>query len=260
MTAFAMTEPEAGSDVAAHRDDRPARGIGLRPRRRQDPDLQRRHRRSLRRLRLHRPDQGRQGDQLLPGAGGCARSPVRRPAGAERAASAGGDRLRGLPASGGRAARRRGTRLRARPRDARPAAAHGGRRGLRDGGAGARRVAGPREAAAAVREAAGGVPAGAAEARPDGHRSHRRAAPDLSRGVREGPGPGADHQRGGDGQVVRHRDGAAGGGRRGAAHRRARACWPIIRWTACTARCGRSGSTRGRRRSSSSIIAGELLK
>ena len=30
MTAFAMTEPEAGSDVAGDRHDRPARGIGLR--------------------------------------------------------------------------------------------------------------------------------------------------------------------------------------------------------------------------------------
>ena len=30
MTAFAMTEPEAGSDVAGHRHHRAARGIGLR--------------------------------------------------------------------------------------------------------------------------------------------------------------------------------------------------------------------------------------
>ena len=30
-----------------------------------------------------------------------------------------------------------------------------------------------------------------------------------------------------------------------------RGVWPIIRWTGSTARCARSGSTRGRRRSSS---------
>ena len=151
MTAFAMTEPEAGSDVGGDRHHRPARGIGLRPRRREDADLQRRHRRSLRRVRLHRPGQGRQGDQLLPGAGRRARAPVRAAAGAERPASAGRDRVRRLPGAGRRAARRRGTRLRARPRDARPAAAHGGRRGLRDGRPGARRSAGAREAAAPVR-------------------------------------------------------------------------------------------------------------
>ena len=78
MTAFAMTEPGAGSDVAAiattaRREDR------LRPRRQQDADLQRGNRRPLHRVRLDRPRQGRQGHQLLPGAGRHARAPVRGP-------------------------------------------------------------------------------------------------------------------------------------------------------------------------------------
>ena len=77
MTAFAMTEPEAGSDVAGIATTARREGSGYVAQRGEDADLQRRHRRSLRRLRLHRPGQGRQGDQLLPGAGGHARAPVR---------------------------------------------------------------------------------------------------------------------------------------------------------------------------------------
>ena len=72
MTAFAMTEPEAGSDVGGIATTARHEGCRLRPRRHQDAHLQRRDRRSLRRVRVHRPRQGRQGDQLLSGAGGCA--------------------------------------------------------------------------------------------------------------------------------------------------------------------------------------------
>ena len=109
-----------GDDRIRH--DRAAGGIGRRPRiattARRDGsgwvldgcealDLERRHRRSLCRFRLDRPSQGLEGDQLLPRAGRCARAPVRRPSGHERAASAGRDRFRGLSPPGGRAARQR---------------------------------------------------------------------------------------------------------------------------------------------------------
>ena len=93
MTAFAMTETEAGSDVAAIATTARREGSGYVVDRSQDADLQRRHRRSLRRVRLHRPGQGRQGDQLLSGAGQHARSQVHACPGPERPASAGGDRL-----------------------------------------------------------------------------------------------------------------------------------------------------------------------
>ena len=101
-----LRDDRARSGLGRGRDrhHRAARWIGLRPRWQQDPDLQRRDRRPLHRLRLHRPGQGCQGDQLLSGAGGCAGLRFAGPAGAERPASAGGDRVRGLPGSGGRAA------------------------------------------------------------------------------------------------------------------------------------------------------------
>ena len=64
IAAFALSEPDAGSDVAAMSLRRPRRRRRLRARRREDLDLQRRHRRFLRRVRPHRR-----------GAGGSAASP-----------------------------------------------------------------------------------------------------------------------------------------------------------------------------------------
>ena len=112
MTAFAMTEPEAGSDVAAHRHHRPARRIGLCARRHQDPDLQRRHRRPLRRVRLHRPGQGAKGIScfLVP-----ADAPGLRFAGPQVLSAPhplGEIAFEDCRRPGGRAARQRGTRLR----------------------------------------------------------------------------------------------------------------------------------------------------
>ena len=90
IAAFALTEPESGSDVAGDRDDRAARRRRLRARRREDLDLERRHRRPLRRLRAHRRGAGRQGVSApssvpasTPGLGD------RRAARGDRAASAG---------------------------------------------------------------------------------------------------------------------------------------------------------------------------
>ncbi len=109
MTAFAMTEPEAGSDVAAiattARRDGPGyvldgaktliSNAGI-------ADLYAVFASTDR-------AQGSQGNQLLPGARGCVRAALRRAAGAERAAPAGRDRLRGLPGSRGmRCSARRG--------------------------------------------------------------------------------------------------------------------------------------------------------
>ena len=55
IAAFALSEPEAGSDVAALATTATPDGAVARPpRRRQDLDLERRHRRSLRRLRAQR--------------------------------------------------------------------------------------------------------------------------------------------------------------------------------------------------------------
>ena len=68
IAAFALSEPKSGSDVAnidmtAARD-----GDCYRARRREDLDLQRRHRRLLRRLRAHRRGARRQGHFGLPRA------------------------------------------------------------------------------------------------------------------------------------------------------------------------------------------------
>ena len=54
ITAFALTEPASGSDVAAHHYQRAPRRQRLRARRREDVDLERRHRRRLCRVRAHR--------------------------------------------------------------------------------------------------------------------------------------------------------------------------------------------------------------
>ena len=60
IAAFALSEPEAGSDVAAMTTAAPrADGERLRAGRRKDLDLERRHRRRLHRLRPHRRGAGR---------------------------------------------------------------------------------------------------------------------------------------------------------------------------------------------------------
>ena len=61
IAAFALSEPDAGSDVAAIATTARRGRRRLRPRRREDLDLQRRHRRFLRRLRAHRRGAGRAG-------------------------------------------------------------------------------------------------------------------------------------------------------------------------------------------------------
>ena len=68
IAAFALSEPEAGSDVAAHGDHRDAgRAVACPHRRHQDLDLERRHRRPLRRVRAQRRRRRRQGAVGLRG-------------------------------------------------------------------------------------------------------------------------------------------------------------------------------------------------
>ena len=74
IAAFALTEPDSGSDVAVDRDRAPSEtGDGYRRQRRQDLHLERRHRRFLRPLRPHRRGAGREGHLRLH-----RRSPARR--------------------------------------------------------------------------------------------------------------------------------------------------------------------------------------
>ena len=61
MAAFAMTEPDAGSDVAALKTTRTTRRRRLDPRRREAPDLERGHRGHLSRLREDHPRAGSRG-------------------------------------------------------------------------------------------------------------------------------------------------------------------------------------------------------
>ena len=62
IAAFALSEPDAGSDVGAMTHARGARRHALGARRLQDLDLQWRHRRLLLRVRAHRKRDGRQGN------------------------------------------------------------------------------------------------------------------------------------------------------------------------------------------------------
>src|SRR5207248_1704475 len=89
-------------------------------------------------------------------------------------------------------------------RDPRPPARDRGRRGVRDGGAGARGGARPRARAPAVREAARRVPAHPGEAGAHGDRARRSPTAGVSRGL--GGGPGRER---------RGRRGCKGGGGRG---------------------------------------------
>ena len=66
VCAFALTEPEAGSDVASMRTHGAPRGRHVDPRRREGLHLQRRHRASLRRVRERRSREGQEGHQRVP--------------------------------------------------------------------------------------------------------------------------------------------------------------------------------------------------
>ena len=119
IAAFALTEPESGSDVANIAISRARDGDGYRPRRREDLDLERRHRRPLHRLRAHRRGAGREGPLGLHRRGRHARPGDRRAARGDRAASAGAAPLRELPRARRRVDRRARRGLQDRDGDAR---------------------------------------------------------------------------------------------------------------------------------------------
>ena len=172
--AFALTEPEHGSDSVALETSARRDGDALGARRRQALDRQRLDRRRRRRvgaLRRGRPGQG------LPGREGHARLRGRHDGGQGRVARdlAGRDPPRRRAGARGVAAARRrdvqGRRPRARhhPHDVRLGRAGPRRRGLRRG---------PdlQQAAQAVRQAAVLVPDRSGPAREDARRGHRHAA------------------------------------------------------------------------------------
>ena len=115
------------------RHDRHGRRHGLRPERRQDLDLERRHRRLLRRVRAHRRGPRRQGPVRLHRRCRHAGPHDRRAHRADRAASARDPALRGLPRAARGPARRARPGLSDRDGDARCVPPDG-----RSGGAGLR--------------------------------------------------------------------------------------------------------------------------
>ena len=131
IAAFALTEPESGSDVANIATTAPPRRRRLGARRREDLDLQRRHRRRLRRVRAHRRSARRRGLSAFivrgdnPGLTIAERIEVIAPHPLARL------RFDGLPRCRRRADRRAGRRLQDRDGDARRVPHHGRRRGAR---------------------------------------------------------------------------------------------------------------------------------
>ena len=210
-----------------YRHHRPARRRRLRARRREDLDLQRRHRRSLCRVRPHRRGAWRARAVGLHRRGRQSRPEDRRAHARHRAASAGAAALRELPRAGERDDRQAGRGLQDRDGDARRVPHHGRRRGARLCPPRARRNAQARVATRTVRRADGRSADGAGPSRRHGARDRRRGAARLSRRLDEGHGRRPRHQGSGDGQALRHRSGAARHRRRGAtAWRRRRARRP----------------------------------
>ncbi len=109
---FALSEPDAGSDVAAMATQPPGRLTAAGGSTAQDLDLERRHRRPLCRLRPHRRGAGRPRHLRLHRARRCARPRHRRAHRRHRAASARDPRLRRLPPARRRADRQGRRRLR----------------------------------------------------------------------------------------------------------------------------------------------------
>ena len=157
IAAFALSEPEAGSDVAALATTADAgRQRPCPPRRREDLDLERRHRRPLRRLRPHRRGAGRARALGLRGRGRHAGPDRRRAHRGGRAPSAGDAALRRLPRPGrrtGSAARARASRSRWR-RSTCSARRSARRRSASRAARSTRRSAAPRRASCSARRSA----------------------------------------------------------------------------------------------------------
>ena len=128
LAAFALSEPEAGSDVAAHAARRARRRRRLRARRRQDVDLERRHRGLLRRVRANRRSAGRARHQRVHRRCRHAGARDRRTHRRDRAASARAPALRRRTRAAQPDARRARRRFQARDAHARYLPHVGGRR------------------------------------------------------------------------------------------------------------------------------------
>ena len=204
IAAFALSEPDAGSDVAGSRRP-PARRRRLRPRRRKtwisnggiaDPYVVvRPHRRGARRQR----PLGLSGRRRHAGLSIAERIEVIAPHPLARIEF---ENCR-VPAD--RRDRRAGRRLQDRDGDARRVPLHGRRGGARLRPARARRGGRACPHAPAVRRAAGRAADGAGAHRRHGARRRRGGAPRLSRGLDQGQRRRARHARGSDGEALRHR-------------------------------------------------------
>ena len=156
IAAFALSEPEAGSDVGAMRCAARADGDGYVLDGEKTWISQRRHRRLLRRVRAHATRRrGREGICGLHRRSRHAGLRDRRAHRRDRAASAGAPQLRRLPRAGGAPRRRPGEGFKVAMAHARRLPHLGGRRGARLRPPRARRGAAPRDHPANVRPDAG---------------------------------------------------------------------------------------------------------
>ena len=187
IAAFALSEPEAGSDVAAMATTATARRqCTCPPRRRKDLDLERRHRRPLRGVRAHRRGAGRQGPVGLHGRCRHAGAHRRRAHRGDRAASAGDAEVRRRARAGGEPARRARRGLQGRDGDARYLPLDGRRRRARLRPPRAARDRRARRDAQAVRRAARRPADDAGRDRRQRHRGRCRGAAGLSRRLDQG--------------------------------------------------------------------------
>ena len=157
------------------------RAVAYAHRRHEDLDFQRRHRRSLRRVRAYRRGARRQGTFRFRRRRRHAGPGNRRPHRGHRAASAGDAALHRLPRAAGQPSRRSGRGLQGRHGDARYLPLDGCRRRARHGAPRLRRNDRPRGDAQSVRRAACRHAAHASRARRQRHRDRRRRLADLPR-------------------------------------------------------------------------------
>ena len=202
--------------------DRHPRRRPLRPQRWQDVDLERRHRRLLRRVRSHRRGSGSEGTERLYRRRHQSRTTRRRSHQDHRVASARDAGVQKLPCGRDAPAWPGGRWLQGGDGHARHLPLHRGRGGAglftaRAGGGDA-----PRHDAETFRRSARRHAGHPGETRRHGRGHRRERTARLPRGVGQGPRRGARDARGRDGKTLRDRVGPAHYRRRRAALRRTR--------------------------------------
>ena len=188
IAAFALSEPEAGSDVAALATTAKADGAAFPARRRKDLDIERRNRRPLRGVRAHRRGAGRPRAVGLRGRCRYAGADGRRAHRGDRAASAGAAHVRRRARAGGEPAGQARRGLQGGDGDARHLPLDGGRRGAGLCPPRAARDHRARGDAQAVRRAARRSADDAGGHRRQRHRGRCRGAAGLSRRLDQGSG------------------------------------------------------------------------